>query len=258
MLQYAEYTPAMHGPADRIAEYSVRPIHAGIRTQSDPLAGSTIYLVGDDTRTQRELEKLLSSHGYSVMAFHQPDDFLCLSRPNTPACLILDLNQGNSDGLAVQQKLTGDATLPIIFLSAIADVPMTVRAMRAGASEFLLKPVSEKHLLPALRNALKQAHERCAFRQLVGRIRKSYDRLTPRERQVLPYIVRGFLNKQTAYELGTSEITIRIHRGQIMRKMNASSLAELVWLAEFLGIPDRASKIEAIIGKQNNSRITAA
>ena len=253
MFQCADYTPTMPGPGGGLADQ----IRFGVTTQADRLEGSTVYVVGNDTRTQEELEELLSWHGYNVETFGCSDDFLSLPRPNAPACLILDLNQGGSDGLAVQQQLAGDA-IPIIFLSGVADIPTTVKAMRAGASEFLLKPVNEGQLLHALRAALKQASERWAYRQLVRRIRKSYHSLTPREREVLPYVVRGFLNKQTAYELGTSEITIRIHRGQIMRKMNASSLAELVWLAERLGIPGRASRIEAIMGAQNKSNTTAA
>lgn len=256
MLQYANYT--LHRPGGRVAEQSVRQIRVDGNAQTNRLKGSRVYVLGDDAGTQEKLQELLSWHGYSVETFRKADDFLSLPGPNVPACLILDLNQGDSDGLAVQQRLTGDAKMPIIFLSGVADIPTTVKAMRAGASEFLLKPVNEDALLSALNSAMKQAHERWTFRQFVRRIRKSYKSLTPREREVLPYIVRGFLNKQTAYELGTSEITIRIHRGQIMRKMNASSLAELVWLAERLGIPDRATRIEAIMGTQNNTGTTAA
>jgi len=118
--------------------------------------------------------------------------------------------------------------------------------MRAGASEFLLKPVDELELLSSVRMALKQAHAQWTDRQVVRQIRRCYESLTPREREVLPYVVSGFLNKQTAYELGTSEITIRIHRGHIMRKMNAPSLAELVWLAGRIGIPDRTSTLEGL------------
>jgi FixJ family two-component response regulator len=137
------------------------------------------------------------------------------------------------------QPLAGDASMPVIFLSGAGDIPKTVRAMRSGASDFLLKPVDKEQLLHAVRMALAQAIEQWADRQTLRRIRSNYERLSPTEKKVLPYIVLGFLNKQTAYELGRSEITIRIHRAQIMRKMNASSLAELVWLAGHLGIPQR-------------------
>jgi len=206
---------------------------------------SLVYVVDDDVRILERLDALLTSKGYSVTTFERPDEFLSLAKPDVPACLILDL--GDCNGLAVQRQLTGDEAMPLIFLSEAADVPTTVKAMRAGASEFLLKPFDEEQLLSSVGAALKQADEQWADRQLVRQIRRCYLSLTPREREVLPYIVRGFLNKQTAYELGTSEITIRIHRGQIMRKMRASSLAELVWLAGRLGIPDRTSNFESLL-----------
>ena len=211
----------------------------------------TIYLIDDDSRSLESVDELLSSKGYRVRTFANPDEFLALPRPSGPACLILDLNLGHADGFMVQQKLASDGSITVIFLSGMVDIPAAVRAMRGGASEVLLKPVNEEQILRAVRVALKQAHEQWADRQLILRIRKNYSRLTPRECEVLPYIVRGFLNKQTAYELGTSEITIRIHRGQIMRKMHASSLAELVWLAGRLGIPDRTSNIEAVLNARN-------
>jgi FixJ family two-component response regulator len=202
---------------------------------------STVYVLDDDFGMLDALDGLLSSYGYSVRTFSQPEDFLSCPKANSPACLILDLNLGNTDGLTLQKQLTGDAAMPVIFLAGIADVPTIVKAMRGGASEFLLKPVDEEQILRAVRNALTQAHERWDDRQLVRQIQKCYETMTRREREVLPYVVRGYLNKQTAYELGTSEITIRIHRGQIMRKMNASSLADLVRLAGRLGIPDRST-----------------
>jgi FixJ family two-component response regulator len=209
--------------------------------------GPLVYVVDDDMVILEKLDALLTSKGYSVRTFARPDEFLSLAKPHVPACLILDLHPEDCNGLAVQRQLTGDEAMPVIFLSEAVDVPTTVKAMRAGASEFLLKPFREEQLLSSVRAALKQADEQWADRQLVGRIRKYYLSLTPREREVLPYIVLGFLNKQTAYELGTSEITIRIHRGKIMRKMNASSLADLVWFASRLGIPDRTSTVRALM-----------
>jgi FixJ family two-component response regulator len=202
---------------------------------------STVYVLDDDLGMLDALDALLSSYGYRVRTFSRPDDFLSFPKANSPACLILDLNLGNTDGLTLQKQLAGDAVMPVIFLSGTADVPTTVKAMRGGASEFLLKPVEEEQILRAVHTALTQAHERWDDRQLVRKIQKCYETMTRREREVLPYVVRGYLNKQTAYELGTSEITIRIHRGQIMRKMNASSLAELVRIAGRLGIPDRST-----------------
>ena len=255
VIEHMDYARTNRGLNGGLAERSAPQIRVALRTQADRQGGSTVYIVGDDTKTREELKELLSWHGYNVETFHRSDEFLSLPRPNVPACLILDLNQGDCGGLAVQQQLKGNARMPIIFLSGVADIRTAVKAMRAGASEFLLKPLDEEQLLTALRTALKQASERWAYREIVRRIRKNFDSLTPREREVLPYIVSGFLNKQTAYELGTSEITIRIHRAQIMRKMNASSLAELVWLAERLGIPGRASRIEAIMGARDTSNI---
>lgn len=212
---------------------------------------SVVYVIDDDPKILEALVVLLSSRGYSVRAFRRPDEFFSQSKPNVPACLILDLNPGDCNGLEVQRQLSGDEAMPVIFLSEIVDVPTTVVAMRAGASEFLLKPVDEGQLLSSVRAALKQAHDQWAGRELDRRIRRNYDSLTRREQEVLPYIVSGFLNKQTAYELGTSEITIRIHRGHIMRKMNASSLAELVWLASRMGIPDRTSYVEELVGTRD-------
>jgi FixJ family two-component response regulator len=209
---------------------------------------SLVYVVDDDARSLDGLDALLTSQGFSVRTFAFVDDFLSLEKPSVPACLILDLKPGDCGRLAVPRRLSGNGAMPVIFVSEAVDVRTTVEAMRAGASEFLLKPFDEEYLLSAVRAALKQADAQWADGQLVWRIRKCYLSLTPREREVLPYIVRGFLNKQTAYELGTSEITIRIHRGQIMRKMKAASLAELVWFAERLGIPDRASMVQAFIG----------
>jgi FixJ family two-component response regulator len=224
-----------------IARRSGSQVFRSSETRIEMMERSTVYILDDDFMMQDTLVALLSSHGYSVRTFTHPDDFLSLPKVNSPACLILDLDLGTTDALALQQRLTGDAAMPVIFLSGIVDIPTTVKAMRGGASEFLLKPVDEEQILSAVRVALRQAREQWKDRQQVRQIRKRYETLTQREREVLPYVVRGYLNKQTAYELGTSDITIRIHRGQIMRKMNASSLAELVWLAGRLGIPDRST-----------------
>jgi FixJ family two-component response regulator len=202
---------------------------------------SLVYVVDDDVRILKKLDALLTSEGYDVRTFVHPDEFLLLEKPDIPTCLILDLGPEDHNGLRVQRQLGGDEEMPVIVLSERSDIRTTVEAMRAGAIEFLLKPFDEEQLLFSVRAALKQADEQWADRQLVRRIRRCYVSLTPREREVLPYIVSGFLNKQTAYELGTSEVTIRFHRGQIMRKMRASSLAELVWLASRLGIPVRTS-----------------
>ena len=207
---------------------------------------STVFVLDNDLRVLDALDAMLSSYGYDVRTFSHPDDFLSSPKGNAPACLILDLELGATDGLTLQQQLMEDAAMPIIFLSGITDIRKTVKAMRAGASEVLLKPVDEGQLIPAVQMASRQAQAEWEGRQLLRQIRKQYETLTRREREVLSYVVLGYLNKQTAYELGISEITIRIHRGHVMRKMNASSLAELVWFADRLGILKPMHDIELV------------
>lgn len=201
------------------------------------VAENMVYVLDDDKRIRESLYALLSSVGYAVSTFGDPDTFLAHEKPDVPSCLILDQNLGKTTGLDLQQKLTDEAELPVIFLTGTRDIRTAVKAMRNGASEILSKPVLEEELLPAVKAALAQAHEQWGERVIRGELRRRYATLTLRERGVLPFIVKGMLNKQTAYELGTSEITIRIHRGKIMRKMKADSLADLVRIAARLRIP---------------------
>lgn len=198
--------------------------------------GSIIYVIDDDVRILEALDALLRSAGRVVVTFQDPEKYLTYERPDLPGCIVLDLQMPGMNGLELQQAVTNMEGPPIIFLTARGDIPSTVKAMKAGAAEFLLKPFDEKELLQMIDAAVeKDVKWRETAFEMRG-LRASYATLTPRERDVLPYVVSGYLNKQTAGELGTSEITIRIHRGQVMRKMDAESLSDLVRMSERLGI----------------------
>jgi FixJ family two-component response regulator len=171
-----------------------------------------------------------------VEVFASAAEYLQFKKPDAPACLILDLELPGMNGLELQQEIAGDYSPSIVFVTGHGDVPSSVRAMKAGAIEFLLKPFDNQELLRSIDAAILHDREARVKRAEITELRRRYALLTPREREVLPFVVAGFLNKQTAAELGTSEITIQVHRGQIMRKMAASSLAELVKLAGKLNI----------------------
>jgi FixJ family two-component response regulator len=196
-----------------------------------------IYVVDDDPRIRESLEALLRSLGRQVRSFASAAEYLAFARtPHEVSCLILDVDLPEISGLELQQELAETDSPPIVFLTGHGDIPSTVRAMKAGATEFLCKPVDETDLIRAIDDALEIDRARQKERASLDEIERRYASLTPREREVLPYVVAGLLNKQTAGELGTSEITIRIHRGQIMRKMEAESLADLVRMAAKLNI----------------------
>jgi FixJ family two-component response regulator len=198
---------------------------------------SMVYILDDDARVREALVALLASAGYRVTAFASAQEYLAHTRPDVPGCLVLDLDLPGMSGLDLQRELAGTYGPQIVFLTGHGDIPSTVKAMKGGAVEFLAKPFDEGALIEAIDTAINEDEQARQARAELEAIRKRYMSLTPREREVLPYVVRGLLNKQTAGELGTSEITIRIHRGQIMRKMAADSLADLVRLAGKLGIP---------------------
>jgi FixJ family two-component response regulator len=195
-----------------------------------------IYVLDDDFRVREALSGLLQSMGLRVEVFASAAEYLRFEKPDCPACLILDLDLPGMNGLELQQKIAGEDAPPIVFLTGHGDIPSSVRAMKAGAVEFLLKPFDNQELLEAIDTAVAKDRETRVKRAEMSELRRRYALLTPRERQVLPFVVSGMLNKQTAAELGISEITTQVHRAQIMRKMGASSLADLVKMAGKLGI----------------------
>jgi len=195
-----------------------------------------VFVVDDDYRVREALSSLVASIGLEVAVFESAQEFLESEKPDSPACLVLDLELPGTSGLDLQKELAAGNSPPIIFITGHGDVPSSVRAMKAGAIEFLPKPFGEQELLQAIDTAIALDRKARQERSELTELQKHYQLLTPRERQVLPFVVAGLANKQTAGELGTSEITIGVHRGQIMRKMAARSLAELVRMADKLGI----------------------
>ena len=195
-----------------------------------------VFVVDDDHRIREALSSLISSVGLQVAVFGSAAEFLESEKPDAPACLVLDLQLPGASGLELQQQLAAGDAPPIVFISGHGDIPSSVRAMKAGAMEFLSKPFDERELLQAIDAAIDRDRIARRNRSELAEVQKHYNLLTPREREVLPFVVAGFANKQTGADLGASEITIGVHRGQIMRKMGAKSLAELVRMADRLGI----------------------
>ena len=195
-----------------------------------------VFVVDDDYRVREALSSLLASVGLRLAAFGSAAEFLESEKPDSPACLVLDLELPDTSGLELQRELAARDGPPIVFITGHGDIPASVRAMKAGAIEFLPKPFSEQELLQAIDAAIAVDRETRQKRSELAELQKHYALLTPREREVLPFVVAGFANKQTAADLGTSEITIGVHRGQIMHKMGARSLAELVRMSDKLGI----------------------
>jgi FixJ family two-component response regulator len=195
-----------------------------------------VFIVDDDYRVREALSSLISSTGLEVAAFGSAAEFLESEKPDAPACLVLDLELPGTSGLELQRELVAGIAPPIIFITGHGDVPSSVRAMKAGAVEFLSKPFGDEELLLAIDAAISMDRSARQRRSELAELQKHYALLTPREREVLPLVTAGLATKQTAAELGTSEITIGVHRGQITRKMGARSLAELVRMADKLGI----------------------
>jgi FixJ family two-component response regulator len=196
-----------------------------------------VFVVDDDASIRGALNNLIASVGLDVQVFASPQDFLQSKRPDAPACLVLDVRMPGMSGLAFQQELAKiGIDLPIIFITGHADVPTTVRAMKAGAVEFLTKPFHDQELLDAIHSAIERDRARRKEAVIVDELRARYARLTEREREVMSHVVAGRANKQIAADLDLSEVTVKVHRGQVKRKMRARSLPELVRMADRLGL----------------------
>ena len=220
------------------AAYPVRSFTAarGAEVVTMPEVTATVFVVDDDVSVRESLELLIKDAGWKPETFPAAREFLARPRPTGPCCLVLDVRIPGLNGLELQQQLAERTTMPIIFITGFGDVPMTVRAMKAGAVEFLTKPFNHDVLIGAIRNAIEQSRAALQQEAEMEALRTCYASLTRRERDVMALVVSGLLNKQVGGELGISEITVKAHRGQVMRKMNAGSLADLVTMASRLGL----------------------
>jgi FixJ family two-component response regulator len=201
--------------------------------QADPI----VFVVDDDPSVRRSIERVIQPTGFKVETFQSAAEFLRRQHPEGPTCVVLDVRLPGLSGLDLQRELTkAGINLPIIFITAHGDIPMTVRAMKGGAVEFLTKPFRPEHLLNAIRAAIERDRNTLRERSELTQLRSRYDILTPREREVLALLVLGLLNKQIAGELATTERTIKFHRANIMQKMRVESVADLVRIAQKLGV----------------------
>jgi len=211
---------------------------------------STVLVVDDDASVREALSDLFQSVGLMVEVYASAQDFLKNERPEGPGCLVLDVRLPGKSGLDFQQELSAaNINLPIVFLTGHGDIPMSVRAMKAGAVEFLTKPFREQDLLDAVQTALERDRVNREDQKLGAMLRQRFASLTPREQSILALVVAGRRNKQIAFEIGTSEVTVKVHRTNLMRKLQASSLADLIMMATKLGIPEGST---AILSRTDN------
>ncbi len=194
-----------------------------------PHATPIVFVVDDDVSVRESLELLIGTAGWQPETFASAGEFLARPRAVAPSCLVLDVTLPDLSGLDLQQRVAADRLdMPIIFITGYGDVPITVRAMKAGAAEFLTKPFNDEVLLDAIRQAIERSHIALDQQESLRALRDRYESLSRREREVMALVVSGLLNKQVGYELGISEITVKAHRGSVMRKMKAGSFADLV------------------------------
>jgi FixJ family two-component response regulator len=205
-------------------------------------ATAIVFVVDDDVSVRESLELLILSAGWQPETFASAQEFLSRSRALVPSCLVLDLSLPGLNGLELQKHVAAQRTdMPIIFITGYGDVPTTVQAMKAGAVEFLTKPFSDEALLNAIRHALKRSEDALSLERELESLREDYALLTSREREVMALVVSGLLNKQVGGKLGISEITVKAHRGSVMKKMKADSLPDLVNMAARLGLARRSA-----------------